>query len=175
VGDDDKVYNPLITYYSGNDQHDAECLEAVCWLTPIKAGQPYYDLSLGQFSPVFGDGDPDTIQPSEVAVETQKFLKDHPQKAGAIVAHKIPLTVLSRYPGLFTKAELATESNLMIIPPDEFQNEIKSDGIRYSVPGYVRVIRVASGKWNEFFAADKNVTKDGILEQAKKISPESCR
>lgn len=41
VGDDGVIYDPEILHSSNNDQHDAECLEALCGLSPLKClGNP---------------------------------------------------------------------------------------------------------------------------------------
>jgi len=160
VGDDGKIYEPSIQGSSSDPQFDAECLEAVCSLSPL-AKRENETGDLGHLSIQLGrKGAAVPIHPAFSGAETLKFIKslnlgedDH-----FVVVHKIPLFVLTRYPGMFSKDELLNQKNFVTM---RFDKDAKT-------PEYVKKISDFYAQWSALFSQD-SVTKEQILHRAKNI------
>lgn len=164
VGDDGKIYEPTIDC-SGDDQFDAECLEAVCSLSPLTSPSQNESANMLHFVKHFGEkGDIDLRRGIEDKV-IQQYLQAHPQPADPnsrfVVVHKIPLSVLWRYPGSFREIDLTSQSNLMAIkigdPPKD----------RLLPPHYVSAIANMYASYHRLFKQfpDK-IDKHLIVEQS---------
>jgi hypothetical protein len=171
VGDDGKVYDPEMMRYSGDDQYDAECLEAICGLSPIAKADT--DINTTARIEHFFEEFPvkEGLQPSYDGSDVNEYLRTHPQPAAKhdafVVVHRIPLSVLDRYPGMFTKEELQSQSNLMEIPVGYGDNRPDKQGIRVVVPHYVIGIANLYAFWGQLFK-NPHVTKDEIRQWAKR-------
>lgn len=162
IADDGKIYEPSIMTPSGNDQFDAECLEALCSLSPVtqNRGNSTTNLQHCEFS--FGAAAGDTLfRPTATydGTDVRDYLRTHPQPSDGkafVVVHRIPLSVLSRYPKLFTKEELSRSSNLIEIT--YWKNEAK--------PQYVQAIGNLYAYWNPVFGK-ANQSKEEIIDWAK--------
>ncbi len=171
IGDDGKIYEPEIQCYSADDQYDAECLEAICGLSPVCKMQNDINCTAGieHFSQEFGVKG--GLQPSYDGSDVNEYLRAHPEPADKhdafVVVHRIPLSVMDRYPGMFTKEELRGQSNLMEIPVGFGDNRADKQGIRLSVPHYVTGIANLYAFWDQLFKTS-NVTKDAILQWAQR-------
>ena len=171
IGDDGKIYEPRIDRSSGDDQYDAECLEAVCGLSPVAPERENYTAHLQQENVTFGSSvSPFCPKPKYDGGEVKVYLSKHSQPAiretwtfptGFVIVHKIPLYVLNRYPGFFTEEELRNSSNLIEIP---FMKE-DWNANHLTVP-YVSPVGSLYAYWGQLFKR-KNVNKEDILNWAK--------
>jgi hypothetical protein len=161
VAEDGKIYEPTITHFSGSDQFDAECLEAVCGLYNLPAVN-YGSFRLEGVGEVFGPGDGASIKPVNSAPEIAAFLKTHQLSKGEVVVHKIPLFVLSQYPGLFKFEELASPDNLMIIKRCPSYLDGVDDNL--PIPFYISIIKRMNASWRICLANEKPLTRAYMLE-----------
>jgi len=168
VGEDGIMYEPQITHYSGNDQFDAECFETVCGLHNLPSPHNI-QLDLEHIHERFGNAHPDYIQQKSSAREVTEFLKNHSLKTGEVVIHKIPLWVLSVYPGLFKPEELMNPKNLMVIPADATPNPIDSEGRRSSLPEYVSDLKLINGNFRVVLKDQKPLTRKYVSALAEGI------
>jgi hypothetical protein len=172
VTDEGTIYNPDITLFSGNDQHDAECLEAFCGLSPLDHGSIWgMNLTSEHISETFGVTIPPSITPSKDAPEITHYLREYPASDGSVIVHKIPPFILSRYPDLITKEEFSSPENLIRIAPDVAKKPIDSIGRRLSQPDYVWAVRAINGWWSKHLQDSGPVTRKTILEHAESVSP----
>jgi hypothetical protein len=163
VGEDGRIYEPEITCFSGDDQFDAECLEAVCNLHGLPASG-IGRFSLSHIRQRFGKGDPESYIQGSKAPEVAEFLKAHPVSKGDVVVHKIPLSVLSYYPNLFKFEELTSPDNLMILKcrPSQLLDklyEVDKDGKRQSMPDYILTMSSMYGSWRSCLENQKPFTR----------------
>jgi len=171
IGDDGKIYEPEMIRYSADDQYDAECLEAICSLSPIRTTENYVNSTarLEHFSEQFGVKE--GLQPSYDGADVNQYLKTHLQPEtkhdAFVVVHRIPLSVLTRYPGMFTKEELQSQDNLMEIQVGFGDNQADRQGIRDCAPHYVVAIANLYAFWDQLFK-NPDVTKEEILQWAKR-------
>ncbi len=172
IADDGKIYEPVVRVFSCDDQYDAECVEAICSMSPIVPPPNYHSAFLDHY--VFKFGSESDLKPRYDGSDVSSYLVANPQpkeisyalgNVPFVVVHKIPLTVLTRYPGVFTEKELISPNNLIKIafkPLDHKDNEFQ--------PMYVRRIADLYAGWNEIFK-QSNVTKSKILDWTKNIPP----
>lgn len=172
IGDDGKIYDPVVTTFTGDDQFDAECVEAICSMSPIV---PPLKIRTGFLEHhTFRFGLRSDLKPAYDGRDVNNYRLAHPQPKVVsyalgdepfVVVHRIPLTVLTRYPGLFTERELVASNNLIkvISPP------IEEKSADYQ-PMYVRRIADLYAGWNEIFKQNV-VTKAKILDWAKNMPP----
>lgn len=170
IADDGKIYEPVVKTFSGDDQYDAECLEAICSMSPVVPPPQAHSGFLHHFSFNFGSGS--DLEPKFDGKEVNSYLVANPEpkevsyplgQVPFVLVHKIPLTVLTRYPGMFTEAELTNQNNLVkvnFMPVAEKSVDIQ--------PSYVGRIAALYAGWNEIFKQG-NVTKSKISERAKQI------
>jgi TonB C terminal len=175
VGNDGKIYEPEIVRYSGNDQYDAECLEAVCGVSPVrpapKKQSAWLEFEYVKFvkGPLAGS---QFVQPGYDGTDIKRYLAHHPHPTSKdpsdafVLVHRIPLNVLERYPGMFTKEELLNPENLFEIPVGVGLSEPDSEGKRSKAPYFVRSIGNLAAFWTSIFV-EPNVTKQTIIETAK--------
>jgi hypothetical protein len=170
VADDGKIYEPEITHFTGNDQHDVECLEALCGLSPLEARPNSVNFLLEHLSMRFGKDQVNSyILPGYDGADIRQYLKDHPQvpkpSQAFVVIHKIPLFVLSRYPGLFTKEEILNPNNLTEVKVDA-QYPVDQDGKRFIPPGYIFRVCKLYAYWTKTLKDRGEVTRATVLEHA---------
>lgn len=172
MADDGKLYEPRISHYSGDDQYDAECLEAICASLPLALEEcESGSIMLKHFIENFGKESPLTKYMYTAAYnghDIKRFLANNPQPTDPqerfVVTHKIPLSVLDRYPGLFSREELFSAENLMKMsvgnpdPPDE-------NGHRGSTM-YMSRIPVYYSFFEHLFKENKNVTRESLWQCA---------
>ena len=170
VSDEGKIYDPTIDKHSGNDQYDAECLESICSLSPLMPDiDNHFSVLLNHCIFTFGSKvalfNP---KPRYDGKEVVLYLSNHQRPAANqnfeetfVLVHKIPLSVLNRYPGMFTEAELRDSSNLI---PITFRQE---DWNKYQIIApYVLPIGNLYAYWGQLFKKEK-VTREDILTWAQ--------
>ena len=162
IGDDGKIYEPVIAHQSKDSQYNAECLEALCSLSPVSSTSSNSTCQLQHGRIRFGEKKADGgFEPKYDGSDSREYLRSHPQPsnpdAAFVVVHRIPLTILSRYPNYFTKDEIISPNNLI---------EIRTDAAD-TPPGYIRRIGNLYAYWAQLFA-EQNVTKEQILHRAQK-------
>lgn len=170
IADDGKIYDPVVRTFTNDDQYDAECVEAVCSMSPIAPPPKIHTGFLDRYT--FRFGVRSDLKPAYDGKDVNHYLVENPQpkeisyplgKEPFVVVHKIPLTVLTRYPGLFTKQELTSQNNLIRVvfqPLSEKNSDIQ--------PIYVDRIAGLYAGWNEIFKQNV-VTKAKILNWARNI------
>lgn len=159
VTEDGKVQKPFISMYSGDDQFDAECLEAVCGLSPLNV-QRNQTAKFVHIVRQFGEqGEPSFGRGLE-ASDIKGYLQNNFQPR-IVVVHRIPLSVLRRYPDFFKESELVNQNNLL-----EIKAETDPPADRWINRSYVSSITNLYSYWNILFA-QKNVTRQAILNYSK--------
>ena len=165
IHDDGMIYNPVVGCSSLDPQYDAECLEAVCSLSPLT---PFHNNS-GKLQVGYGhfgrQNDPYAAEPAFASDAARKLLfnaTDLKKGKALVVVHKIPLEVLTKYPGMFDKAYLLSDQNLLVITYDK----------ESTPPAYVKKISDLYTQWGVFLRK-KSITKEQILEKAKTICAEA--
>lgn len=164
VGDDGKIYEPEIIHSSGDDQFDAECLEAVCSMSPLNPRQNI-TAQMTHFIKNFGPkGDSDLQKSHYVGTDVQQYLRTHQQSSDSaipfVLVHKIPLSVLWRYPKYFTQAELINPGNLLELKVRDDPNH------RTSPAQFLSTEANLYAYWDCLFKQPK-VTKTDIVQYAK--------
>jgi hypothetical protein len=176
LADDGNIYDPQITQFTGSDQHDVECLEAICGASPVGVKADSQSLSLRHVALQFANKQSfhSYMLPSFDGSDVRQYLHDHPQpvdeREAFVVVHKIPLFILSKYPELFTKDELINPTNLMEMKVGYSPsiNPVKADGRRDAQPDYVRRLCSVYGYWTKNVDNSTKMTKEVILEHAKR-------
>lgn len=175
VADDGKIYNPEILRYTGDCQFDAECLEAVSCISPVLApnkGDAFLDKRIVFFrTKESKERRWLDVSKSYDGADIREYLKTHPQPDNIfkafVVVHRIPLDVLNRYPGMFTKDELMNVHNLVEIPTGvgrrSFDNKLKTWG---NPLWFCHAIPNLYSHWSTFLSNPK-ITKEKILDFAK--------
>ncbi len=170
IADDGKIYNPIVTVFSDDDQYDAECLEAICSMSPIVPPPRFHGGFLDGYT--FDFGIRSDLKPKYDGKDVKRYLVANPQpkeisyaldKVPFVLVHKIPLTVLTRYPGMFTEDELITPNNLIKFSAAPVSG--KNVDIQ---PVQLRNIADLYGGWNEVFK-QHDVTKSKILDWSNNI------
>jgi hypothetical protein len=171
TADDGKIYNPEIGHYSGDDQHDAECLEAVCGMSPVLS-QSYNPIAKLQ-NWIIPFGEKYGLIPKYDGKDVIDYRASQPQPAEPderfIVVHKIPLDVLNRYPQFFSKDDLLSTKNLIEIRIEHPAEPPDKDGQKPIQPAYVQRVGNLYAAWGELFKK-QGVTKKDILEWAEKTA-----
>ncbi|MCA9817860.1 MAG: TonB C-terminal domain-containing protein [Cyanobacteria bacterium HKST-UBA01] len=153
-----QLYDVALNESSGDRQLDADCIQAVMGascLSPINIRIE----EIEQFSIHFDSK-------TEIGYQTDgisKFFAKHPKyRKNYIAFYRIPLTVLKRYPGVFTEEELFDESNVGLIESIDPHNP--------ELPSWVadRLRFLYQGNWVPFFVSNPSATKDEIIEFRKK-------
>ncbi|MBS1993397.1 MAG: hypothetical protein JSS86_00875 [Cyanobacteria bacterium SZAS LIN-2] len=148
------LHEASITHSSGNHQYDAECLEAVCSLSPlnpnvIKRTDVPIQLSFGK----------NGIKPCYDGTDVRAYVASHQnlrtdQKQEFVIVHKIPLRF----------------ARLCNIPESELQNEDNLVAIKVSDPSgketFVGDIEKLYSYWASLVAS-KPVSRQEILTWAK--------
>ena len=141
VADDGKIYDPEINPSSGDHQIDADCLQAV-----LGAGrfQPRKDGNTGDLRRVVID-----FLPTQKVKQTDvvdRYFAEHPEESHKTATWKIPVDVLTRYPGRYKETEIISTSNIRTIKPQTATNGIK----------------VIYAKWQAFFEANPEASRAEI-------------
>jgi hypothetical protein len=144
IADDGKLFDPQIEHSSNDAQCDAECLETVCALSPTmhpnsKRGREI-TFRFGQVDEKFlGEPAEPGIKPCYDGSDVKEYLLSHQNNIGTgnriVLIHRIPLKVLRRYPGVFTKDELLNPNNLLKVKVGESgdqQTPVSETGLEYS-------------------------------------------
>lgn len=170
VADDGKMYEPLIAHSSSDDQYDAECLEAVCAAFPISSTECEAGTTkLKHFFESFGMQCHQAMYlPAYDGREIRTYLDHHQQPQSTedafVVVHKIPVCVLDRYPGLFSKNELLSESNLIRIRIGHADPAAKRE-VGSSTLYATRIPLYYSYFWH-LFKENASVTRDALYQCA---------
>lgn len=86
-----------------------------------------------------------------------QYFQKHPEKKKTHFAlHAIPLSVLDRYPGLFTREELTGEENVALWEKHSYD--------------YVSSVQAHFERWYEFYYANKTSSRKAIIDLAKEIT-----
>jgi hypothetical protein len=176
IPDDGKIYEPQITYSTGDDQYDAECLEAVCAQSPVPVREQNWTATMRHPVVAFGSSLSMFIpKPRFSGAEINLYLSAKPAPKGSdvvsfVLIHKIPVSILNRYPGLFEESEILNPANLMEVPfrPEDWN-------LNHLIVPYVQPISCFYACWSQFFRNEK-VTRDEVFEwakQAEKIAKDS--
>ncbi|MBS1992107.1 MAG: hypothetical protein JSS83_16410 [Cyanobacteria bacterium SZAS LIN-3] len=149
-----KISNTKLLSSSGNPQWDAECLEAVCSVGPVKSNNTQVLAT------------PHTITferkglfPVRQAKDVITSLEKLPAGAPKILVHNIPLHVSQLYPEFFTLADLENQDNLITI-------EIGKGSDRQITQSAIDKIEKHYAVWADFFSQPK-VTKSEIVGQSE--------
>ena len=160
IDDTGKIHDPIVEMYSGDDQFDAECVEAICSSSPIQRTAKNKDIKglLIQF----GEHGSRKFHKGLTAPDIDAFLNTNTKDERFVLVHKIPLSVLSRYPGYFKESELINQNNLLQI---EVGPEPPKD--RWTNRKYIISIAKLYLGWDQLFRK-KPVSKQAIIDQAAK-------
>lgn len=154
-----QLYDVGLNESSGDRQLDADCLQAVMGascLSPINIRIE----EIEHFSIHF---DSKTKAGYLNNNGISKYFTQHPEyKRNYVAFYRIPLTVLKRYPGIFTEEELFDESNIGLIEAIDLRNP--------ELPSWVtdRLRFLYQGNWVPFFLSHPSATKKEIIEFRKK-------
>lgn len=165
IPDDGKIYEAEFSNSSGDDQFDAECFEAVCSQTALHPTQGGWNIRIRRPTFDFGKKDSWFVPvPKFDGRDVKQCLRwKQSQYPGLsfVLIHRIPLSVLSRYPGLFAEDELVNPENLIEIPfrPEDW------DLNHIPVP-YAQAIDCFYAHWSQLFKREK-VTREEVLDWAK--------
>lgn len=171
IADDGKIYDSTITRWSKNEQFNAECLEAVCSLSPVTPSNSHNGFLEHRTIRFCKNAQEPRIEPRYDASDVKEYLRNHPEPQNTlekfVVVHKIPLDVLRRYPGLFTREELFSSENLIEIKGNVGRDLPNSEGQRQGNPQFVGTIGHLYAFWSDFFAENPKATKEQIIEHAQ--------
>jgi len=148
-----QINNVKLARSSGDKQFDAECIEAICSGAASTTTSKLHPASV-----VFGGAEGCT--PMYDGSDVKEYLRSHPQPQNKdqafVVVHRIPLSVLQRFPKYFHVPELLNPENLI---------EIIVGSKDSASPA---LISLYSG-WGELFSKP-NVSKDDIIQKSKTLS-----
>lgn len=178
IANDNRIYNPEIVRYSGDCQFDVECLEAVSAISPLPPADSH-SAFLGGCSVRFKCKPSDSPKPENGVIpafdgyEIREQLQKHPSPANDknydqfVLVHRIPLYLLFRFPGMFSREELQSTSNLIEVKTGianlEFDDNKKNWG---SPVRFTRMVPEFYARWSELL--DKpGITKNDVIEFAK--------
>jgi hypothetical protein len=136
-----------------NAQNDWNCLQAVLGCKPLSVKGYEYPVRAAW---IFYVRDP---KQGYKTASISTFSKSHTNSKQGLVTFRIPLSVLHRYPGLFTENELLGPENLMM-----FENEnafTVSDGALLHLCRYYE-------NWNKFFNENSSPTRKNLEDQRDK-------
>lgn len=174
VGDDGVIYDPEILHSSNNDQHDAECLEALCGLSPLNVKPGKVGMTLDHMSFRFGKDQLNSyVSPTYLGPDVREYWQTHQKPSNpteaVVLVHKIPLFILVRYPSLFSKDELLSASNLVSLKVGHKGTYSTKDGQQIFQPQYVELVQWLYGYWTKSLKDRGPVTRQTILEHAKPV------
>ena len=149
-----QLYDVALNENSGDRQSDADCLQTVMGascLNPINIRIE----EIEHFSIHFDS----KTKAGYLNDGISKYFTRHPNyRKNYIAFYRIPLTVLKRYPGVFTEEELFDESNIGLIEAiDLHSSELPSWAID-------RLRFLYQGNWVPFFLSHSSATKKEIIE-----------
>jgi len=171
VADNGFIYNPKISQYSGNEQHDAECLEALCDLSPI-------DCSSGRtYSSLMAERIIESFIPSGGAPEIAEYRKTHPDCRDSVILHKIPPSLARRFPEIISMDEVCSPENLYAVKVDITDHTEDKEGKRVTgEPRYAQAIRSINDHWKlHLFDYGSPPTKRLVQELASQVEAVSKR
>lgn len=166
VSDDGKIYEPRIVQSSGDPQHDAECLESICGTCFVDTSISNPTFRISHYTMYFNnDNGLFPAYKNDMGIQNYRLHHPTPSKPefDYVLIHRIPLAVLTRYPGVFSEKELLDESNLVSIKCGRVDANGQSP---HGEPSFSDFLALYYGPWRQFFQR-KNATKDEILEHAK--------
>ena len=151
------VIFPKISQSSGDLSIDFAVLESICALSPLS------DLPAeltGKFE----------LPAIEIRIDSKKASFVNPafcklvglSSKEVFAYHKIPLSVLYRYPGLFTDQELRAAENLELLENDERDAESDFEMSKHRLFAHYE-------SWSAFFSRNKVASRDKIVEFSKGI------
>jgi TonB family protein len=150
VDDGGKFNDVEVLLSSGNAQLDEECLEAVLG-EQVSAERTDSKIER-KLSMKFDD----TKTPGHTNAASKQYFISHPEKNGRFITyHLIPLSVLTRYPGLFEESELLSAENL--------------DSIALSQTTVQKLESIYSNKWIPFFKDHPNATREQVVNIKESI------
>lgn len=153
MGGDGALYDVEISQSSGDNQFDLECLESVLGADYFYGKHDFRKLI--PLSITFTKNSETDHANSPVQTYFEKNVDQ--KQEGCLAVYKIPVDVLSRYPGVFTESEILSSSNLLIAK-DSWNIQAKE---QYPwLRGIYRTI------WSPFFLQHPKATKEEILAQA---------
>jgi hypothetical protein len=171
VADDGKIYNARIKQSSGDNQTDAECLEAVCSLAPLELN-PGRRIT-GDLTQVELTFQKVASEPISNNVEVANFFKKHADLRSRFIAiHLIPTNLLKRAANGLTPDQVDSENNLRLIPVGE-STENKSENQLSKIHSYSGSLKEVYARWAAFLSENPKPTKLQILRQAADIERDS--
>ncbi len=141
-------------------------------MSPIAPPPKFHSAFLDRYQ--FRFGVRSDLKPRYEGTDVNRYLVAHPQpmeisyaldQIPFVLIHRIPLTVLTRYPGMFAESELVTTNNLLKV--SVYNTSGKCIEIQ---PVHLHRIADFYADWNEIFK-QPNVTKAQILEWANITHP----
>lgn len=169
IGDDGKIYNVRVKQSSGDNQVDAECLEAVCGVSPVQLSPGRRitgDLTAVELT--FHRDDSAEKAADNLAVVN--YFKKHPNLQSKYVAiHLIPVDVLKRFPTAFSQDQIRSESNLRLIAIDGYPHKQGEEWLPSQPHSYSEIIKEVYARWALFFQCNHTPTRQDILKESNKI------
>ena len=130
----------------GAPQIDDECLESVYAASPLIKSMPpsgYDQLSIEMnFDPA--------NKSRKISTKIDSFRQRHNVGFAGCVFHAIPISVIDRYPTLFTMSELDSDENLRV--------------------GSLDKLRAIYASWSDFFKAHAKATKNQIIRERARLA-----
>jgi hypothetical protein len=184
VADDGKIYDPEILHSSSNDQFDAECLEAICSVAPLEEEwqHGFLDGYVVKFLPEKTAKQLPVkyleIGPKYQGIDVIEYSKQTPQSLNphekTVFVHKIPLSVLVRYPGLFKESELLCKNNLIAVYCGQSVFDEKENTVS-PPPNYLFKVANLYFQWARFFLDHKPRPSREQIEEFAKSAEVSVR
>lgn len=160
IASDGKLYDVKLEQSSGDAQLDADCVQAV--------------LGVSAFCPMARLTREGELCHTQIYFDSKtraghnnsgisKYFAAHPeQEAEHVAYYRIPLDVLKRYPGLFSEAELFSDSNFFTLRDDSTDGPNHGPGL--SSAAIARLRYVYQSMWIPFFLKFPSATKQQILD-----------
>jgi hypothetical protein len=151
LNDSGEILNAFVVKSSGVYQIDADCLEAVCSLSPTPIGNSHGYISHMEI-------DFTKLQKLEDLKKSQPLRQFKNLANGVVFIHRIPLPVLKRYPGIFTEPELLDSSNLCQISVKPIVGR----------PYWTTQIQNHLQAWSDFYRLHEHSDRSEILDYSRK-------
>lgn len=150
--DDGALRAPSILLSSGRTMHDLSCIDAVLMAAPVPSPPARGPGSIPGVEAFFIESSLPSgfVELVFEPTKTEYRLEKWDDETGLQIP-LIPLEVLSRYPGLFTKEELLSARNFQYLP--------ESSGL------HAQMLTAFRYPWAEFFAKQQTPTRADILER----------
>lgn len=161
IGRDGRIYNLQLVGNGEDPQSNAECVEA------ISSAAPFPNVPDGRgklFSIGYTFDDKQTY--FRKALEIDKFFLEHlADKKNSVLIHRIPVSVLKKFPNTFEEKQIFSGENLVAV-------KFTSEQLAISNRCYLDPISAFYTKWTDFFLSHKQVSAKDIEAAAEQICAE---